>query len=121
WLAKQRQPAVWAALSGGQRERLEQLGVTPLAPEPEPGESVKPSMAPVSAFERGVAALAQYKARTGSVTVPRGHVEQLEGGVEVRLGVWVMNQKSRRTKLTTDKLTTLADLGLEWAAAEGVA
>ncbi|MGW3387840.1 Helicase associated domain protein [Streptomyces cinereoruber] len=123
WLAKQRQPAVWAGLMDGQRERLEQLGVTLLtpAPEPEPEESAKASTAPVGAFERGAAALAQYKARTGSVTVPRGHVEQLEGGVEVRLGVWVMNQKSRRTKLTADKLTTLADLGLEWAVAEGVA
>ncbi|WP_411076464.1 Helicase associated domain protein [Streptomyces sp. cmx-4-7] len=115
WLTKQRQPAVWAGLVDGQRERLEQLGVTPLTPEPE--ESAKASAASVGAFERGVAALAQYKARTGTVTVPRGHVEQLEGGVEVRLGVWIMNQKSRRTKLTTDKLTTLADLGLEWAVA----
>ncbi|MFZ4301810.1 Helicase associated domain protein [Streptomyces cinereoruber] len=121
WLAKQRQPAVWAGLMDGQRERLEQLGVTPLAPAPEPEESSKPSTAPVSAFERGVAALAQYKARTGSVTVPRSHVEQLEGGGEVRLGVWVMNQKSRRTKLTADKLAALAGLGLEWAAAEGAA
>ncbi|MFK4070817.1 helicase associated domain-containing protein, partial [Streptomyces sp. NPDC029674] len=74
---------------------------------------------PVSAFDRGIAALAQYKARTGSVRVPRGHVEALPDGTEVRLGVWVMNQKTRRTKLTTDKLTTLANLGLEWAAAEG--
>ncbi|MGA5220992.1 Helicase associated domain protein [Streptomyces cinereoruber] len=121
WLAKQRQPAVWAELMDGQRERLEQLGVTPLAPAPEPEESAKPSGAPVSAFERGVAALAQYKARTGSVTVPRGHVEQLEGGVEVKLGVWVMNQKSRRTKLTADKLAALAGLGLEWAVEEGAA
>ncbi|MFC8900602.1 DEAD/DEAH box helicase [Streptomyces cinereoruber] len=123
WLAKQRQPAVWAALSGGQRERLEAVGVTPLAaPAPvEPGESAKASTAPVNAFERGVAALTQYKARTGSVTVPRGHVEQLEGGGEVRLGVWVMNQKSRRAKLPADKLTTLADLGLDWAAAEDAA
>ncbi|MFF5639730.1 Helicase associated domain protein [Streptomyces sp. NPDC012825] len=121
WLAKQRQPAVWAGLMDGQRERLEQLGVTPLAPAPEPEESVKASTAPVGAFERGVAALAQYKARTGSVTVPRGHVEQLEGGVEVKLGVWVMNQKSRRTKLTADKLAALAGLGLEWAAEEGAA
>ncbi|MFC7931799.1 DEAD/DEAH box helicase [Streptomyces cinereoruber] len=121
WLAKQRQPAVWAALSGGQRERLEAVGVTPLTPTPEPEETAKASTAPVNAFERGVAALTQYKARTGSVTVPRGHVEQLEDGVEVRLGVWVMNQKSRRAKLPADKLTTLADLGLEWAAAEDAA
>ncbi|KIE22893.1 helicase [Streptomyces sp. MUSC 125] len=36
-------------------------------------------------------------------------------GTEVKLGVWIMNQKGRRAKLTPDKLTTLAELGLEWA------
>ncbi|WP_328930912.1 MULTISPECIES: helicase associated domain-containing protein [unclassified Streptomyces] len=69
-------------------------------------------------FERGVAALAQYGARTGSVTVPRGHVEQLEDGTEVRFGVWIINEKSRRAKLTVDKLAALTALGLDWAAVE---
>ncbi|MEU1940525.1 Helicase associated domain protein [Streptomyces coeruleorubidus] len=115
WLARQRTPKVWQALAEGQRERLEQLGIMPLAPEPE--ASAEPSTAPLSAFERGVAALAQYKARTGSVTVPRAHVERLKDGTEVRLSVWIMNQKGRRAKLTTDKLAALADLGLHWAAA----
>ncbi|MFJ4536562.1 Helicase associated domain protein [Streptomyces tibetensis] len=114
WLAKQRKPEVWQALHDGQRERLEQLGITPPAPQPE-APPAKPSTAPVSAFERGVAALAQYKARTSSVTVPRAHVERLEDGTEVRLGVWIMNQKGRRAKLTADKLQQLVDLGLEWA------
>ncbi|MFD0319374.1 helicase associated domain-containing protein [Streptomyces flavalbus] len=109
WLARHRKPEVWEAMTDGQRERLEQLGITPLAPEPE-----EPTRASTT-FERGVAALAQYKAREGSVKVPRAHVERLEEGTEVRLGVWIMNQKSRRTKLTADKLTTLAALGLEWA------
>ncbi|MEU1183771.1 Helicase associated domain protein [Streptomyces sp. NPDC005820] len=113
WLAKQQKPEVWQTLMDGQRERLEQLGIVPLAPEPE--EPAKPSRAPVSAFERGVAALAQYKTRTGSLTVPRGHVEALPDGTEVRLGVWITNTKTRRAKLTTDKLTALATLGLEWA------
>ncbi|MCH0561353.1 DEAD/DEAH box helicase [Streptomyces sp. MUM 16J] len=113
WLARQREPEVWAALSDGQRERLETIGVIPHAPELE--APVKPTTAPVSAFERGVAALAQYKARTGSLTVPRGHVERLVDGTEVKLGVWIMNQKGRRVKLTPDKLITLAGLGLEWA------
>jgi hypothetical protein len=72
WLARQRKPEVWASLADGQRERLEAVGVVPLAPEPE--APAKPSTAAVSAFERGVAALAQYKARTGSLTVPRAHV-----------------------------------------------
>ncbi|MEH6376602.1 Helicase associated domain protein [Streptomyces sp. KLMMK] len=113
WLAKQRQHAAWQALMDGQRERLEQLGVVPLPPEQE--APAKPSRGGPGAFERGVAALAQYKARTGSVAVSRTHVEQLEDGTEVKLGVWIMNQKSRRAKLTTDKLQALAALGLEWA------
>ncbi|MGW1108046.1 Helicase associated domain protein [Streptomyces sp. NPDC002540] len=109
WLARQRTPKVWQALTGGQRERLEQLGITPLAPEPE-----EPTRASTT-FERGMAALAQYRARTGSVKVPRAHVELLEDGAEVRLGVWIMNQKGRRAKLTADKLAALAALGLDWA------
>ncbi|MFJ7189577.1 DEAD/DEAH box helicase [Streptomyces bacillaris] len=113
WLARQRQPEVWAALTDGQRERLETIGVIPHSPGLE--ASVKPSTAPRNAFERGVAALAQYKARTGSLTVPRGHVERLEDGTEVKLGVWIMNQKGRRAKLTPDKLSALASLGLAWA------
>ncbi|MFE4177464.1 Helicase associated domain protein [Streptomyces sp. NPDC056909] len=115
WLQKNRQHAVWQGLLDGQRERLEQIDIVPLPPEQE-----APSKAPKAAsgaFERGLAALAQYKARTGSVTVPRGHVEQLEDGTEVKLGVFLSNSKSRRVKLTTDKLQALAALGLEWAAA----
>lgn len=115
WLARQRKPAVWAALTDGQRERLERLGITALAPEPE--AALKPSTAAVSAFEKGVAALAQYKARTSSVTVPRGHVETIVvDGQEypVKLGVFLSNSKSRRGKLTADKLAALAALGLNW-------
>ncbi|MFF0190831.1 Helicase associated domain protein [Streptomyces sp. NPDC005244] len=114
WLARQRTSGVWQALSEGQRERLAQLGITPPAPAPESDVPATPATAPVSAFEKGVAALAQYKARTGSVTVPRSHVETLPDGSGVRLGVWIMNQKSRRAKLTADKLAALAELGLDW-------
>ncbi|MEV5012617.1 helicase associated domain-containing protein [Streptomyces sp. NPDC055692] len=74
----------------------------------------------MSTFDRGVAALAQYKARTGSVTVPRSHVETvLIDGQEhaVKLGVFLSNTKSRRGKLTADRLQALAALGLKWAAA----
>ncbi|MFG2732177.1 helicase associated domain-containing protein, partial [Streptomyces canus] len=34
WLARHRTPKVWQALTDGQRERLEQLGITLLAPAP---------------------------------------------------------------------------------------
>lgn len=110
WLAKQRRPEVWQALHDGQRERLQQLGITPVAPEPK--TPVKPSTAPLSAFEKGVAALTQYKARTGSVTVPRGHVERLEDGTEVRLGVWRSNMRSRRESLPDTRRQLLTGLGL---------
>ncbi|MFE5885973.1 helicase associated domain-containing protein [Streptomyces hydrogenans] len=123
WLARQRRPEVWAALSDGQHERLETLGVTPLAAAPTPAEpegAAEPSTAPVSAFDRGVAApWRTTRARTGSVKVPRAHVEALPGGTEVKLGVFLSNSKSRRAKLTADKLAALAGLGLEWAATEG--
>ncbi|WP_267257754.1 helicase associated domain-containing protein, partial [Streptomyces tanashiensis] len=114
WLAKQRKPEVWATLSDGQRERLEAIGVTPHTAELE--APAKPATVAMSAFEKGAAALAQYKAREGSVTVPRAHVERLEDGTEVKLGVFLSNSKSRRTKLTAEKLAALASLGLEWAA-----
>lgn len=113
WLARQRKHEVWEALTDGQRERLEAVGVAPMAPEPE--APAKPSTTPVSTFERGIAALAQYKARTGSVTVPRAHVEALPDGTEVRLGVFLSNTKSRRGNLTEDRRKVLAELGLTWA------
>ncbi|MFJ5646203.1 Helicase associated domain protein [Streptomyces sp. NPDC093223] len=112
WLARQRKPGIWQALHDGQRERLEQLGITPYASEPE--TPAKPSTTPMGAFEKGVAALAQYRAREGSVTVPRAHVERLEDATEVKLGVWIMNQKTRRTKLAPDRLAALANLGIGW-------
>ncbi|MFJ4206505.1 Helicase associated domain protein [Streptomyces sviceus] len=116
WLARQQTPKVWQALTDGQRERLEQLGITPPAPAPEP-EAPATAQTALSAFERGVAALAQYKARTGSVgPISRTHIEVLPDGTQVRLGVFLSNSKSRRAKLTADKLQALADLGLDWAA-----
>jgi hypothetical protein len=113
WLAKQRTSAIWQALADGQRQRLQAVGVTPVAPEPE--MPATPSTAPAGAFERGVTALAQYKTREGSLAVPRSHVETLPDGTEVKLGVFLSNTKTRRAKLTTDKLAALANLGLGWA------
>ncbi|TPQ17521.1 DEAD/DEAH box helicase [Streptomyces sporangiiformans] len=115
WLQKQRQHTAWAGLMDGQRELLQQLDITPLPPEQE--TTAKPPKTASGAFERGVAALAQYKAREGSVTVPRAHVERLDDGTEVKLGVFLSNSKSRRAKLSADKLQQLANLGLTWAAA----
>ena len=78
WLAKQRTPEGWARLSGRQQEMLTDVEVRPL-PAPAPQEAAKAPGGAVGVFGRGVCALAQYKARTGSVTVSRGHVEVLAG------------------------------------------
>ncbi|QCS09539.1 helicase (plasmid) [Streptomyces clavuligerus] len=124
WLHRQRQHTVWRGLMDGQRERLARLGITPL---PAPAKTRGKAGKGVGAFERGVAALAQYKTRTGTVVVPRGHTEVLEDGwgpdgdgekTEVRLGVWMSNTKTRRTGLTDDKLAILAALGLHWTGTE---
>lgn len=45
------------------------------------------------------------------------HVERLDDGTEVKLGVFLSNTKSRRAKLSADKLQVLADLGPKWAVA----
>ncbi|MEV6109182.1 Helicase associated domain protein [Streptomyces sp. NPDC051940] len=117
WLAKQRQPAVWQQLVDGQRERLGRLGIEPLSEAPP--APAKPARGGTAAFERGLTALTQYKARTGSVTVPRAHVEPVTAdGQEhqVKLGVFLSNTKTRRAKLTAVQLQQLANLGLQWAA-----
>ncbi|WP_406502368.1 helicase associated domain-containing protein [Streptomyces sp. NBC_01602] len=74
-----------------------------------------------AAFQKGIAALAQYIAREGASTpVPRGHSETItvDGETEpmvVKLGVWVSNTRARRDKLTADQRNALAELGVEWA------
>ncbi|MGW1339383.1 Helicase associated domain protein [Streptomyces rubiginosohelvolus] len=123
WLAAQRDG--WERLAVGQRERLVQLGVRP--PEKPVVEAVGGKARPrraaggarAGAFERGVAALAQYVEREGTVVVPRSWSEELPDGTPVRLGVWLSNVKARRATLTGEQLQRLAGLGLEWAKAAG--
>ncbi|MEV5161077.1 Helicase associated domain protein [Streptomyces sp. NPDC053728] len=115
WINRQREHTVWENLLPEQRQRLEDLGLTPLPPAPARKKAATTS----GAFERGILALEQYKARTGSLTVPRAHIETVVvDGQEhaVKLGVFLTNNKTRRAKLTADKLAVLAALGLEWAA-----
>ncbi|MEV4969345.1 Helicase associated domain protein [Streptomyces sp. NPDC024062] len=113
WINRQREAATWERLLPEQRERLEALGLTPL-----PAAPAKNTASTAGAFERGILALEQYKNRTGSVTVPRAHIETVTiDGHEhgVKLGVFLTNSKTRRAKLAADKLAVLAALGLDWA------
>ncbi|WP_077797062.1 DEAD/DEAH box helicase [Streptomyces sp. JHA26] len=123
WLQRQRKPGTWAQLSSEQQERLSKLGVQPAqAPPPAPAaaRTAKGTKAQ-QAFQRGLAALAQWVEREGAQRpVPRAHAEQITvaGATEpvvVKLGVWVSNTKSRRGRLAADQLAALAELGMEWA------
>ncbi|MET8630235.1 hypothetical protein ABZW30_42110 [Kitasatospora sp. NPDC004669] len=58
--------------------------------------------------------------RTGSVTVARGHAEELvesegEGGsVAVKLGVWISNTNNRSAKLSKEQPATVVGPGPDW-------
>ncbi|WP_411139363.1 helicase associated domain-containing protein, partial [Streptomyces sp. C10] len=127
WRWRQQEPGTWAQLSTEQQERLTALGVhAPEAPSPAPATTpvAKGPGKTQQAFQRGLAALAQWVEREGDRPVPRGHSEQIsidgEGGSEakptvVKLGVWISNTKSRRDKLTPEQRVALTELGVEWA------
>ncbi|MER6617806.1 DEAD/DEAH box helicase [Streptomyces xantholiticus] len=124
WLERQKQLAAWAQLSTEQQERLSRLGIKPAeAPSPAPATkgATKGQSKAQQAFQRGLAALAQWVEREGAERpVPRGHSEQIavEGETEpvtVKLGVWASNTKTRRDKLTQEQLDALRELGMAWA------
>jgi superfamily II DNA or RNA helicase len=124
WLERQKNPGTWAQLSSEQQERLSALGVQPAetpSPAPAAARATKGPSKAQQAFQRGLAALAQWVEREGADRpVPRGHSEQIavSGEAEpvvVKLGVWVSNTRARRDKLTHEQLAALAELGVEWA------
>ncbi|MER7743299.1 Helicase associated domain protein [Streptomyces sp. NPDC096538] len=124
WLQQQKQPGTWAQLSTEQQQRLMKLGVTPAeTPSPAPAAkgATKGQGKTSQAFQRGLAALAQWIEREGAHRpVPRGHSEEItiDGEtkpVTVKLGVWVSNTKTRRDKLSAEQLVSLRKLGVEWA------
>jgi hypothetical protein len=120
WLKRQRRD--WELLSTEQQKRLSGIGVQP-APAPPPAPATRGAARPSKAqqaFQRGLAALAQWIEREGQRPVPRGHREQImvEGDAEpvsVRLGVWLSSTRTRRDKLTSEQLQTLREFGMEWA------
>ncbi|MFC7900156.1 Helicase associated domain protein [Streptomyces griseoincarnatus] len=122
WLQQQRKPSTWAQLSTEQQERLTTLGIKPLeetSPAPAAKGATKGQGKAQQAFQRGLAALAQWVEREGAERpVPRGHSEQITVNgepVTVKLGVWISNTKSRRDRLDADQLAALAELGVDWA------
>ncbi|MER7490991.1 Helicase associated domain protein [Streptomyces sp. NPDC126497] len=124
WLQRQKQPATWAQLSSEQQELLTTLGIKPTkaqSPAPATKGATKDRSKAQQAFQRGLAALAQWVEREGvHRPVPRGHAEEIviDGETEpviVKLGVWISNTRARRDKLTQEQLDALRELGVEWA------
>ncbi|MFI5987816.1 Helicase associated domain protein [Streptomyces sp. NPDC051555] len=124
WLQQQKQPATWTRLLPEQQKRLTAIGVEPAQtppPAPAAGRTAKGPSKAQQAFQRGLAALAQWVEREGADRpVPRAHGEDIavEGEAEpvvVKLGVWISNTKTRRDKLTTEQLAALGALGVDWA------
>ncbi|MFJ9096850.1 Helicase associated domain protein [Streptomyces globisporus] len=127
WRWQQQKAGIQAQLMSKQRERLAKLGI-PIAELPSPppaaactakAKTKGPSRAQ-AAFQRGLAALTQWKEQEGDRPVPRGAVVEVavDGEAEpvpVKLGVWVSNTKSRKDRLDPDQLAALAKLGIEWA------
>ncbi|MCF3137446.1 DEAD/DEAH box helicase [Streptomyces olivochromogenes] len=125
WVLRQRRN--WTELSEQQQQRLTALGVDAVQrPVSVPAAKGHGEAAgrPSAAFQRGVAALAQFIAREGHHRVPRTHTETVvvEGSgqeesasVSVRLGVFMSNTRSRRDQLTEPQRVALAELGVGWA------
>ncbi|MFI1586272.1 helicase associated domain-containing protein [Embleya sp. NPDC020630] len=65
-----------------------------------------------------VGAAAAHRTRVGHLEVPRAHVESVvafDGWPEdVRLGVWVTTTRSRRAKLSAERIAELDALGMRW-------
>ncbi|MCX4734500.1 helicase associated domain-containing protein [Streptomyces sp. NBC_01363] len=74
-----------------------------------------------------LAAARQFHAREGHLRVPRKHVEQLDGeavptgpqdsadgGVVVKLGMWLDNVRKRAGKLAEQRRADLDALGMRW-------
>jgi len=62
-----------------------------------------------SAWEKGFAALKQFKAGEKHCRVPRGHQEGA-----FKLGTWVVNQRNRRDTLSVQRRRKLDAIGFVW-------
>ncbi|MEU3342563.1 helicase associated domain-containing protein [Streptomyces sp. NPDC006668] len=64
-------------------------------------------------WESNLAAARQFHAREGHLTVPRKHVELVDGE-EIPLGSFVANSRRRAAKLSEERRADLDALGMRW-------
>ncbi|MEV0504797.1 Helicase associated domain protein [Streptomyces spectabilis] len=113
------QAAGFGRLLPAQQWLLTTLGVEP-APEPQTAPApAAPRRSQADRRALGLAAARQYAAREGHLTVPRKHIEVVDGvdgvdGEEVKLGGWLDNTRRRADKLTHAERAELTALGMRW-------
>ena len=69
----------------------------------------QPSIRLELAWEKGFAALKEFKAREKHCRVPRGHREGA-----FNLGTWVVNQRNRKDTLSVQRRQSLEAIGFNW-------
>ncbi|MFB7057893.1 Helicase associated domain protein [Streptomyces vinaceus] len=110
WVRGQR--LAWEQLAWAQRWLLEHtLGVTAASAAERP----RPRRTQAEKWAEHLAAARQFHTREQHLRVPRTHVERV-GERQVRLGVWIANQRSRASALAPDRLAALDALGMRWSA-----
>ncbi|WP_371097351.1 helicase associated domain-containing protein [Streptomyces sanglieri] len=113
----------WEQLLPAQQRILENtLKLTPAKEDERPEKQTQDAKCAAN-----LAAARQFHAHEGHLRVPRKHVEQLatedaptgrqggaDGGVVVKLGMWLDNVRNRAAKLPEQRRTDLDQLGMRW-------
>ncbi|MFK0043747.1 Helicase associated domain protein [Streptomyces sp. NPDC090741] len=109
WVRGQR--LAWEQLTWAQRWLLEHtLGVM----EASASERPRPRRTQAEKWAEHLAAARRFHTREQHLRVPRAHVERV-GAQDVRLGVWIANQRSRASALPPDRIAALDALGMRWS------
>ncbi|WP_371098562.1 helicase associated domain-containing protein [Streptomyces sanglieri] len=118
WVTAQR--FGWEQLLPVQQWILENtLKITPAGEDERPVKQTQDTK-----WAPNLAAARQFHAREGHLRVPRKHVEHpeglggrqggVDGGVVVKLGIWLDNARKRAAKLPEQRRTDLDQLGMPW-------
>ncbi|MER5564350.1 Helicase associated domain protein [Streptomyces sp. NPDC002506] len=117
WVRTQR--LGWDKLTSVQQWMLEHvLGIEPTAEDEKP----RPRRTQADKWALNYAAAQQFYEREGHLRVPRKHVETIvvDGDrtreeLEIKLGAWIGNQRSRAAALTPERVEQLSAIGMRWA------
>ncbi|WP_436843890.1 helicase associated domain-containing protein [Streptomyces sioyaensis] len=113
----------WDQLTGAQQWMCEHvLGIEPAGEDEKP----KPRTSQADKWAMHLTAARQFYEREGHLRVPRKHVETIIVGaadgedqeqrhVQLKLGAWVSNQRSRAVALSPERVEQLSRVGMRWS------